>query len=108
MKKRKKVGTSRMRRLMCEAASRRSRPRQPSRPRPSLEHAVEATWSHSLRTVRPGGRIVVAGATSGMQPPADLPRIFFKQLEVVGSTMGTREELVRLVDAREHRAAAAA
>jgi NADPH:quinone reductase-like Zn-dependent oxidoreductase len=62
-----------------------------------IETVGEATWKHSLRAVRPGGRIVVAGATSGFNPPADLPRIFFLQLEVIGSTMGTRDELVELV-----------
>ena len=47
--------------------------------------------------LRPGGRIVVAGATSGSQPPADLSRVFFLQLSVIGSTMGTREELGQLI-----------
>jgi len=75
--------------------------RLPDRVDAVIETVGEATWAHSLRAVRPGGRIVVAGATSGMQPPADLPRIFFKQLEVVGSTMGTRAELVRLVSMLE-------
>ncbi len=75
--------------------------RLPDRVDAVIETVGEATWAHSLRAVRPGGRIVVAGATSGMQPPADLSRIFFKQLEVVGSTMGTREELVRLVSMLE-------
>lgn len=62
-----------------------------------LETVGEATWKHSLRAVRPGGRIVVAGATSGFNPPADLPRVFFLQLEVIGSTMGSRDELDELV-----------
>ena len=62
-----------------------------------LETVGEATWAHSLRALKPGGRIVVSGATSGPQPPADLNRVFFKELEVVGSTMGTREELEALV-----------
>ena len=62
-----------------------------------METVGEATWRHSLRALRPGGRIVVSGATSGFNPPADLPRIFFLQLEVVGSTMGSREELGQLV-----------
>lgn len=75
--------------------------RLPDRVDAVIETVGEATWAHSLRAVRPGGRIVVAGATSGMQPPADLPRIFFKQLEVVGSTMGTKAELVRLVSMLE-------
>jgi NADPH:quinone reductase-like Zn-dependent oxidoreductase len=63
-----------------------------------LETVGEATWGHSLRSLRPGGRIVVSGATSGPAPSADLNRVFFLQLEVVGSTMGTRDELVALLD----------
>ncbi len=62
-----------------------------------IETVGKATWGHSLRSLKPGGRIVVAGATSGMDPPADLARVFFKELEVVGSTMGTLDELGRLV-----------
>src|SRR6201996_5391531 len=61
-----------------------------------LETVGKATWGHSLRSLKPGGRIVVAGATSGMDPSAELNRVFFKELEVVGSTMGTLEELHRL------------
>ena len=71
--------------------------RLPKRVDAVIETVGEATWAHSLRALRPGGRIVVAGATSGFEPPADLSRVFFKQLEVVGSTMGTREELRQLV-----------
>lgn len=63
-----------------------------------IETVGEATWSHSLRSLRPGGRVVVSGATSGPNPPADLNRVFFLQLSVVGSTMGTRDELVDLLD----------
>ena len=58
-----------------------------------METVGAATWSHSLRSLKPGGRVVIAGATSGSQPPADLSRVFFLQLSVVGSTMGTRDEL---------------
>jgi NADPH:quinone reductase-like Zn-dependent oxidoreductase len=56
----------------------------------------EATWSHSLKSLKPGGAIVTCGATSGFSPPAQLNRVFFTQLKVLGSTMGNREELVRL------------
>ncbi|MEI2715857.1 MAG: zinc-binding dehydrogenase [Candidatus Nanopelagicales bacterium] len=66
-----------------------------------METVGAATWDHSLKSLRPGGRIVVSGATSGPNPPADLSRVFFKQLEVVGSTMGTRDELRRLVSLLE-------
>jgi NADPH:quinone reductase-like Zn-dependent oxidoreductase len=62
-----------------------------------LETVGKATWGHSLRALKPGGRIVVAGSTSGPDPSAELNRVFFKELEVVGSTMGTLEELGRLV-----------
>ena len=61
-----------------------------------LETVGEATWSHSLKALKPGGVLVVAGATSGHAPPAELNRVFFLQLSVVGSTMGTRDELARL------------
>ena len=66
-----------------------------------METVGAATWDHSLKSLRPGGRIVISGATSGANPPADLTRVFFKQLEVVGSTMGTRNELRRLVSLLE-------
>jgi NADPH:quinone reductase-like Zn-dependent oxidoreductase len=62
-----------------------------------LETVGEATWRHSLRSVVSGGTIVVAGATSGLDPPAELQHVFFRQLRVVGATMGTRSELADLV-----------
>jgi NADPH:quinone reductase-like Zn-dependent oxidoreductase len=62
-----------------------------------LETVGEATWEHSLRSLVPGGTVVVSGATSGPDPPADLARVFFRQLRVVGATMGTRAELADLV-----------
>jgi NADPH:quinone reductase-like Zn-dependent oxidoreductase len=71
--------------------------RLPSRVDAVIETVGEATWSHSLKALEPGGVVVVAGATSGPNPPADLARVFFRQLRVVGSTMGTRDELERLV-----------
>ena len=58
-----------------------------------IETVGAATWSHSVRSMRPGGTIVIAGATSGDAPPAELTRIFFQQMRVHGSTMGTRDEL---------------
>jgi NADPH:quinone reductase-like Zn-dependent oxidoreductase len=63
-----------------------------------METVGEATWGHSLRSLRPGGTIVVSGATTGFNPPAELNRVYFLQLTVVGSTMGTREELEAMVD----------
>jgi NADPH:quinone reductase-like Zn-dependent oxidoreductase len=71
--------------------------RLPERVDAVLETVGEATWKHSLRAVKQGGAIVVSGATSGAMPGADLRRVFFLQLRILGSTMGTREELERLV-----------
>ena len=71
-----------------------------------IEHVGEATWRASLDATAQGGRIVVCGATSGPNPPAALHRIWWKQLTVYGSTMGTKEdfegayELVRAGRAR--------
>jgi NADPH:quinone reductase-like Zn-dependent oxidoreductase len=63
-----------------------------------METVGRATWSHSIRALRPGGRIVVSGTTSGPNlDDAELTRVFFLQLSVVGSTMGTRDELASLV-----------
>jgi len=62
-----------------------------------LETVGKATWSHSMRALRPGGTLVVSGATTGADPSADLNRLFFLQLRVVGSTMGTRDELAGLL-----------
>ncbi|HEY5185882.1 MAG TPA: zinc-binding dehydrogenase [Actinomycetes bacterium] len=71
--------------------------RLPERVDVVMETVGAVTWAHSLRSLRPGGRIVVSGATSGPNPPAELSRVFFQQLSVVGSTMGTRDELARLI-----------
>jgi NADPH:quinone reductase-like Zn-dependent oxidoreductase len=71
--------------------------RLPERVDAVMETVGQATWAHSLRALRPGGRIVIAGATSGAAPPAELNRVFFLQLSVVGSTMGARDQLARLV-----------
>jgi NADPH:quinone reductase-like Zn-dependent oxidoreductase len=57
-----------------------------------LEHVGEATWATSLAAARAGGRIAVCGATSGPNPPANLHRIWWKQLTIYGSTMGTKED----------------
>ena len=62
-----------------------------------LETVGKSTWSHSMRALRPGGTLVVAGATTGADSSADLNRLFFLQLRVVGSTMGTRDELASLL-----------
>jgi NADPH:quinone reductase-like Zn-dependent oxidoreductase len=57
-----------------------------------IEHVGEATWKTSLQAAGTNGRVVVCGATSGPNPPAQLHRIWWKQLEIYGSTMGTRED----------------
>jgi zinc-binding alcohol dehydrogenase/oxidoreductase len=54
-----------------------------------VEHVGEATWARTLASARTGGRIVVCGATSGPNPPAALHRIWWRELEIYGSTMGT-------------------
>jgi len=71
--------------------------RLPERVDAVMDTVGEATWAHSLRALRPGGRIVTCGATSGQAPSAELNRVFFLQLSVVGSTMGTRDQLGRLL-----------
>jgi NADPH:quinone reductase-like Zn-dependent oxidoreductase len=71
--------------------------RLPERVDAVMETTGEATWKHSIRSLKPGGTIVISGATTGDAPPAELTRVFFLQLSIVGSTMGTREELERLI-----------
>jgi NADPH:quinone reductase-like Zn-dependent oxidoreductase len=72
--------------------------RLPERVDAVMETVGAATWNHSLRSLRPGGIVVISGATSGPNPElTELNRIFFLQLRVVGSTMGTRAELAQLV-----------
>jgi NADPH:quinone reductase-like Zn-dependent oxidoreductase len=71
--------------------------RLPERVHAVIDTVGEATWSHSLKALVPGGTLVTMGATSGSEPPADLKRIFYRQLRVIGSTMGTREELAAMV-----------
>jgi NADPH:quinone reductase-like Zn-dependent oxidoreductase len=57
-----------------------------------VDHVGEATWKHTLNAARQEGRIVVCGATSGPNPPAALHRIWWKQLAILGSTMGTKAD----------------
>ncbi|MFF4308811.1 zinc-binding dehydrogenase [Streptomyces sp. 900105755] len=71
--------------------------RLPERVDVVVETVGEATWSHSLRSLRPGGTVVIAGATSGTNPPADLGRVFYLQQRILGSTGCTRGELVALL-----------
>lgn len=72
--------------------------RLPERVDAVMETVGKATWSHSIKSLRPGGAIVISGATSGPDPDnAELTRVFFLQLRIIGSTMGTRDELTALV-----------
>jgi NADPH:quinone reductase-like Zn-dependent oxidoreductase len=71
--------------------------RVPERVDGVMETVGEATWSHSVKSLKPGGVIVTSGATTGFSPKAELNRIFFTQLSVIGSTMGTRAELEQLI-----------
>ena len=63
-----------------------------------IDHVGEATWRRSLDAARPSGRICVCGATTGPNPPANLHRIWWKQLTVYGSTMGSREDFEAVYD----------
>ncbi len=66
-----------------------------------VESVGPATWDQSVRSLVPGGRLVVCGGTSGQKVEVDLPKLFFKQIEIIGSTMGSYEEfddVVRLVE----------
>ncbi|MGH3332000.1 MAG: zinc-binding dehydrogenase [Nocardioidaceae bacterium] len=76
-----------------------SNARLPERVDAVMETVGKATWSHSVKSLRPGGTLVISGATSGPNPDnAELTRVFFLQLRVIGSTMGTRLELGSLVN----------
>lgn len=71
--------------------------RLPERVDAVFETVGKATWAHSVKSLKPGGIIVVSGATSGPDAGAELQRVFFLQLRVAGSTMGTRDELASLL-----------
>jgi NADPH:quinone reductase-like Zn-dependent oxidoreductase len=71
--------------------------RLPERVDAVFETVGKATWSHSVKCLKPGGVIVCSGATSGDAERTELQRLFFQQLRVVGSTMGTRQELLDLL-----------
>ncbi len=76
-----------------------SNARLPRRVDAVMETVGKATWSHSVKSLRPGGTLVVSGTTSGPDVEnAELTRVFFLQLRVIGSTMGTRSELASLTE----------
>jgi NADPH:quinone reductase-like Zn-dependent oxidoreductase len=62
-----------------------------------VESVGPATWDKSLRSLRPGGRMVVCGGTSGTSAEVNIPRLFFKQYEIIGSSMGSYEEFDQLL-----------
>jgi NADPH:quinone reductase-like Zn-dependent oxidoreductase len=69
-----------------------------------IETVGAATWPHSLRSVRPGGRVIVSGATTGAEPSAELARLFFKQISVIGVSGASRvetEQLLRFMEAAD-------
>lgn len=71
--------------------------RLPARVDLVVETVGAATWSHSVRSVRPGGTIVVAGATTGDPERTELQRIFFQEIAVLGATMGSKQDLEHLL-----------
>ncbi|OON81462.1 zinc-binding dehydrogenase [Streptomyces tsukubensis] len=72
--------------------------RLPQRVDAVIETVGAATWSHSIKSLRPGGTVVIAGATSGDRPShAELTRVFFLELKIVGSTMGSKGEFEDLL-----------
>lgn len=75
--------------------------RLPRRPEVVLESVGKATWAHSVASVRAGGTIVVVGATTGDPEPMGVSRIFFHELRVLGSTMGSVDDLRALLDLLE-------
>lgn len=71
--------------------------RLPARADLVIETVGAATWSHSVRSVRPGGTIVVAGATTGDPAAMEIQRLFFLEIAVRGATMGSRQDLEQLL-----------
>ena len=71
--------------------------RLPDRVDGVFDNVGRQTWSHSLRALKPGGVLVTCGATTGDATAGELQRVFFLQLRIIGSTMGTRSELADLL-----------
>lgn len=61
-----------------------------------VESVGPATWEQSMRSLKPGGRLVVCGGTSGPTVEVTLPRLFYKQYEIIGSSMGSYQEFAEL------------
>jgi D-arabinose 1-dehydrogenase-like Zn-dependent alcohol dehydrogenase len=62
-----------------------------------MDTVGQATLNHSLKSLRPGGTLVLSGVTGGATAPVDLSRVFYNQIRLVGSVMGTRRELEQLI-----------
>ena len=67
-----------------------------------VESVGPATWEQSVRALQPGGRLVICGGTTGPKVTLNLPRLFFKQFEIIGSTMGSYEEFEQVSTLVEH------
>jgi len=67
-----------------------------------VESVGPATWEQSVRSLKPGGRLVVCGGTSGSAVQVNLPRLFFKQIEIIGSTMASYQEFEHVSTLVEH------
>ena len=63
----------------------------------AYDNVGQATWDDTLRSVGKGGRVIVVGATTGGMPPADLQRVFVRQISVFGSTTGSMQEYRDLI-----------
>jgi NADPH:quinone reductase-like Zn-dependent oxidoreductase len=61
-----------------------------------FEHVGASTWEHSIKLCRNGGRIVICGASSGWDARTDLRHVFFRQVQILGSTMGSKASLFRI------------
>ena len=71
-----------------------------------FEHVGQATWTDSIKLCRKGGRVVTCGASSGWDARTDLRHVFFRQIQILGSTMGSKANLfriARLIEAGELR-----
>lgn len=71
--------------------------RLPSRVDLVIETVGAATWSHSMKSVRPGGTVVVAGATTGDPSRVEMQRLFFLEISILGVTMGTKDDMWNLL-----------
>jgi len=68
-----------------------------------IEHPGQATWKESLRALKIGGKLVTCGATTGPKVEIDLRALFIKHQQIIGSTMGTRKDIIELVNLIERR-----